>query len=201
MESKYLPLLMMALFLIVVIGGRIGAQLVSVGDSGIRSATRLRTIRAVFISLLMFGTLIVQLLLSLLYAAAVLEPHIALGKVGTWTGLALCLSGILFASYSQFAMGKNWRIGVDPDEETELVTSGIYSKIRNPIYTACIVHGLGLLVLAPNTLVLVNGLVGFYAIRAYVRHIEEPYLIKLHGDQYVQYMQSTGSYLPRLRRQ
>ena len=100
MESKYLPLLMMALFLIVVIGGRIGAQLVSVGDSGIRSATRLRTIRAVFISLLMFGTLIVQLLLSLLYAAAVLEPHIALGKVATWTGLALCLSGILFAIYS-----------------------------------------------------------------------------------------------------
>ncbi len=198
MESKYLPLLMMALFLIVVIGGRIGAQLVSVGDSGIRSATRLRTIRAVFISLLMFGTLIVQLLLSLLYAAAVLEPHIALGKVGTWTGLALCLSGILFASYSQFAMGKNWRIGVDPDEETELVTSGIYSKIRNPIYTACIVHGLGLLVLAPNTMMLLTGLVGFYAITAYVQQIEEPYLINLHGEEYVQYMESTGSFLPRL---
>jgi protein-S-isoprenylcysteine O-methyltransferase Ste14 len=198
MESKYLPLLMMALFLIVVIGGRIGAQLVSVGDSGIRSATRLRTIRAVFISLLMFGTLIVQLLLSLLYAAAVLEPHIALGKAGTWTGLALCLGGILFASYSQFAMGKNWRIGVDPDEETELVTSGIYSKIRNPIYTACIVHGLGLLVLAPNTMMLLTGLVGFYAITAYVQQIEEPYLINLHGEEYVQYMESTGSFLPRL---
>jgi protein-S-isoprenylcysteine O-methyltransferase Ste14 len=198
MESKYLPLLMMALFLIVVIGGRIGAQLVSVGDSGIRSATRLRTIRAVFISLLMFGTLIVQLLLSLLYAAAVLEPHIALGKAGTWTGLALCLSGILFASYSQFAMGRNWRIGVDPDEETELVTSGIYSKIRNPIYTACIVHGLGLLVLAPNTMMLLTGLVGFYAITAYVQQIEEPYLINLHGEEYVQYMESTGSFLPRL---
>ena len=76
-------------------------------------------------------------------------------------------------------MGKNWRIGVDPEEQTELVTDGIYSKIRNPIYTACIVHGVGLLVLAPNAMVLVIGLIGFYAINAYVRHIEEPYLTKL----------------------
>ena len=95
-------------------------------------------------------------------------------------------------------MGKDWRIGVDPDEETELITTGIYSKIRNPIYTACIVHGLGLLVLAPNAMVLVTGLVGFYSIHAYVRQIEEPYLIRLHGEKYVQYRESTGSFLPRL---
>jgi protein-S-isoprenylcysteine O-methyltransferase Ste14 len=36
-------------------------------------------------------------------------------------------------------MGKNWRIGVDPDEEAELVTSGVYSKIR---YDIRIVHGI-----------------------------------------------------------
>ena len=201
MEPKYLPLSMMVMFVVVVIVGRVTVQLTSVGDSGIRSAAKLKTTKLVIISSLMFGTLVVQLLLTLLYATALIKPQIALGNTSTWIGLALCCSGILFASYSQFAMGMNWRIGVDPEEQTELVTDGIYSKIRNPIYTACIVHGLGLLVLAPNTLVLVNGLVGFYAIRAYVRHIEEPYLIKLHGDQYVQYMQSTGSYLPRLRRQ
>lgn len=198
MEPRYLPILMVVIFVVVVIVGRVGVQLSSVGDSGIRSARRLKSSKEVFISSLMFGTLVVQLLLTWLYAAAIIEPHIETGNASTWIGLVLCFCGILFASYSQFAMGKDWRIGVDPDEETELITTGIYSKIRNPIYTACIVHGLGLLVLAPNAMVLVTGLVGFYSILAYVRQIEEPYLIRLHGEKYVQYRESTGSFLPRL---
>lgn len=199
MEPRYLPLLMMVMFVVVVIVGRVGVQLTSVGDSGIRSARKLKATKEVWISCLMFGTLVVQLLLAWLYAVALIEPQIELSYPSTWIGLVLCVSGILFASFSQFAMGKNWRMGVDPDEDTELVTTGIYSKIRNPIYTACIVHGFGLLVLAPNAIVLVTGLVGFYAIRAYVRDIEEPYLNKLHGEKYARYMKSTGSFLPRLR--
>lgn len=198
MELKHLPLLMMVMFVVVVIVGRVGVQLSSVGDSGIRSASRLKSSKEIFISSLMFGTLVVQLLLAWLYAATIIEPHIETGKASTWVGLVLCFCGILFASYSQFAMGKDWRIGVDPEEKTELITTGIYSKVRNPIYTACIVHGLGLLVLAPNAMVLVTGLVGFYSIRAYVRQIEEPYLMELHGEKYVQYKESTGSFLPRL---
>lgn len=198
MEPKYLPLLMVVVFLLVVILGRIGVQLTLVRDSGIRSARRLKTTKEVLISCLMFGTLIAQLILALLYAAAYIGPQIELGNTGTWLGLVLCFGGIVFASYSQFAMGDEWRIGLDPDEETALVTSGIYSKIRNPIYTACIVHGVGLLVLAPNAIFLLTGIVGFYAIRAYVRHIEEPYLIKLHGDEYMRYMETVGSFLPRI---
>jgi len=198
MEQKYLPLLMIGLFFIVVIAGRVVMQLALVGDSGVRHSGKLKTTKAMLISCLMFGTLVVQLLLALLYAAELIEPQITLRNRTTGAALALCCSGILFASYSQFAMGKNWRIGVDPDEKTELITSGIYSKIRNPIYTACIVHGIGLLILVPHALMLVTGLVGFYAIYAYVRHIEEPYLIKLHGEKYMRYRESTGSFFPLL---
>lgn len=199
MEPRHLPLLMMVLFLSFVVFARVGIQLTLVGDSGIRSGGKLKTSREISISYLMFGTLVVQLVLSWLYAVTLIGPQLELGSASTWTGVMLCISGIISASYCQFAMGKNWRIGVDPDEKTELITSGVYSKIRNPIYTACMVHGLGLLVLAPNVLVLVTGLVGFYAVKAYVRQIEEPYLIGLHGDKYLQYMESTGSFLPRLR--
>lgn len=199
MKLMQLPLLMMVLFLIVVVVGRVGIQLVSFGDSGIRPGNRLKSTKEIFISYLMFGTLVVQLLLTSLYSIRLIEPHMELGKLGIWIGVFFCISGILFASYSQLAMGINWRIGVDPEEKTELVTTGIYSKIRNPIYTACIFHGLGVLILAPNTLIIISGLIGFFAIRAYVREIEEPYLISLHGEQYVQYMKSTGSFLPRMR--
>ncbi len=197
MESRHLPLFMMVLFLAIVVLARVGMQFALVGDSGIRSGGKLNTTREISISYLMFGTVVVQLVLSVLYALALIGPHVELGSASTGIGVMLCIGGILFASYCQFAMGNNWRMGMDPDEKTELITSGIYSKIRNPIYTACMVYGLGLLVLAPNVLMLMAGLVGFYAVKAYVRLIEEPYLIGLHGEKYFRYMERTGSFLPR----
>ena len=199
MEPRHLPLFMMVLFLAFVVLARVGMQFALVGDSGIRSGGKLKTTREISISYLMFGTVVVQLVLSWLYAVTLIGPQLELGSASTGIGVMLCISGILFASYCQFAMGKNWRMGVDPDEKTELITSGIYSKIRNPIYTACMVYGLGLLILAPNVLMLVTGIVGFFAVKAYVRSIEEPYLLVLHGEKYLRYMESTGSFLPRLR--
>ena len=89
--------------------------------------------------------------------------QVELGVIATWIGVALCIFGILFSSYAQFAMGEQWRIGVDPDEKTKLVTKGIYGKIRNPIYTGCIVFGTGLLILSPHILFVITGLVGFSA--------------------------------------
>jgi protein-S-isoprenylcysteine O-methyltransferase Ste14 len=35
-------------------------------------------------------------------------------------------------------MGDSWRIGVDPQETTGLVTSGVFTRVRNPIFTAMI---------------------------------------------------------------
>jgi protein-S-isoprenylcysteine O-methyltransferase Ste14 len=199
MDSKYLPLLMMVLFLLIIIIGRIALQFILVGDSGVRSGTRLRTKKEMLISFLMFGVVGVQALLAWLYATSRLKPQLELGALPVGIGLALCVIGIAFSSYAQYKMGKEWRIGVDPGERTELVTTGIYKLIRNPIYTGCIVHGAGLIFLAPHLLFLVTGVIGYFAVRVYVKDIEEPYLIELHGDKFRQYMSQTGSFFPRLK--
>ena len=198
MESKDLAILMMVLFLLLIIVGRVAFQFILTGNSGIRPGTRLKTKKELLISVVMFGVVGVQTLLAWLFSISRLHGQVELGSIALWIGVALCILGILFSSYAQFAMGKQWRIGVDPDEKTELVTAGIYGKIRNPIYTGCIVFGTGLLLLAPHVLFLISGIVGYLAVRAYVTVIEEPYLIKLHGNSYRQYMSRTGSFFPRL---
>ena len=197
MDTQHLPLLMMIIFLLIIILGRVALQLILVGDSGVRSGTRLQTKREMFISFLMFGVVVVQTILAWLYSTSSLKPQIELGLFSVGIGLTLCIIGIAFSSYAQYKMGKEWRIGVDPDEKTELVTTGIYKLVRNPIYTGCIVHGTGLIILAPHVLFLITGLVGYFAVRAYVKDIEEPYLVDLHGDKYRQYMSQTGSFFPR----
>jgi len=197
MDTKQLPILMMVVFLLVIIVGRVVFQLILTGKSGIHSGTKLKTRKEMFISFLTFGVIGIQTFLTWLISSSRLEPQIEFGLLITWIGIILCISGILFASYSQFAMGKEWRIGVDPGEETQLVTTGIYKTIRNPIYTGCIIHGTGLILLAPHISLLITGIVGYLAIRAYVKEIEEPYLISLHGEKYQQYMSQTGSFFPR----
>lgn len=198
MEHKHLPLLMMIIFLLMIIVGRVAFQFILTGNSGIRPGTRLKTKKEVLISFVMFGVVGVQTVLAWLFSVSRLDEQVELGVIETWLGLILCIFGILFSNYAQYAMGEQWRIGVDPDEKTKLVTTGIYGKIRNPIYTGCIVFGTGLLLLAPHVLFVITGLVGYFSVRAYVRDIEEPYLVKLHGDNYRQYLSRTGAFFPRL---
>ncbi|MDQ3757610.1 MAG: isoprenylcysteine carboxylmethyltransferase family protein, partial [Actinomycetota bacterium] len=65
-------------------------------------------------------------------------------------GLVLAVGGIAATLYAQIAMGSSWRIGVDPRERTELVTSGPFGLVRNPIFAAMLPTGLGLTLLVPS---------------------------------------------------
>ena len=52
-----------------------------------------------------------------------------------WTGAVLAVLGIVATFVTQLKMGSNWRIGVDETERTDLVTSGPFALVRNPIFT------------------------------------------------------------------
>ena len=59
-------------------------------------------------------------------AADVNAPRHPLGAVGfvRWAGALVATAGIVATLWAQGAMGDSWRVGVDPDETTGLVTSG-----------------------------------------------------------------------------
>lgn len=47
-------------------------------------------------------------------------------------GALAALVGITGTWAAQVAMGASWRVGVDPDERTDLVVSGLFRLVRNP---------------------------------------------------------------------
>ncbi len=111
--------------------------------------------------------------------------------------------GIAITSVAQFAMGDAWRIGVDPAERTELVIHGPFSLVRNPIYAAMIPSFIGIALLAPNAVTLIGAILLMVALELQTRLIEEPYLTRVHGEQYTVYAARVGRFLPgigRLRR-
>lgn len=52
----------------------------------------------------------------------------------TITGSILIAIGLILSSTASLSIGKSWRIGVDENEKTDLITKGIYKISRNPYF-------------------------------------------------------------------
>ena len=131
----------------------------------------------------------------------VVDPIDALNGHGAHAvGTVLAVAGIAGTLFAQMAMGESWRIGVDPEERTELVTSGPFALVRNPIFSAMLPTALGLVLVVPSW-VAIAGLVGLLvALEVQVRVVEEPYLRRTHGDRYADYARRTGRFVPGVGR-
>ncbi|WP_331753304.1 isoprenylcysteine carboxylmethyltransferase family protein (plasmid) [Streptomyces sp. NBC_00637] len=116
------------------------------------------------------------------------------------TGAAITVLGIVGTLAAQTAMGASWRVGVDQAERTALVTSGAFAHVRNPIFTAMMVSGVGLVLMVPNVLAVASLAALVVAVELQVRIVEEPYLQAVHGAAYTEYGATAGRFVPGLGR-
>ena len=119
------------------------------------------------------------------------------------TGAMIACIGIVATFLAQMNMGSEWRIGVDADEQTGLVTSGAYRAVRNPIFTAMIIAAIGLAMMVPSPVSIAAAILLVVAVELQVRFVEEPHLSRLHGDGYRSYASRVGRLVPgvgRMRR-
>ena len=145
--------------------------------------------------------LVAGLAAPILQLAGVLGPIDALdGEMGHAAGLGLFGGGMVTTLVAQFAMGDSWRIGVDEGERTELVTSGPFQSVRNPIFAGMIPVGIGLALLAPNVVAIVAVVALIAALEIQTRLVEEPYLLRTHGDDYARYASQVGRFFPLVGR-
>ena len=150
------------------------------------------------------GGLLFVLALALGLAAPVLE---LLGVLGAFEGLRtpalgvlLTLAGIAGTLHAQLEMGSSWRVGVDPSERTALRTDGPFRWVRNPIFSWMILAAAGLALLVPNAASLVGLVALVVGIELQVRLVEEPYLLRTHGETYADWASRTGRFFPGLGR-
>jgi len=115
-------------------------------------------------------------------------------------GAVLTTLGIIGAWVSQVSMGHSWRVGVDQSEETTLVTEGLFSWVRNPIFSFILVSGVGLVALVPNAPAVLALVLTAVGIELQVRAVEEPYLSRVHGAAYEAYCSQTGRFFPGVGR-
>ena len=130
----------------------------------------------------------------------------ALGLGRLWRNAPLGVVGALVAGaaivgsvWASVAMGRWWRIGVDPTEHTDLVVAGPFRFVRNPIYVAMLAFAAGLTLMIPNVLSVALSVLAAAAMNLHVRLVEEPHLERQHPIAYPRYRRATGRFVPRVR--
>jgi protein-S-isoprenylcysteine O-methyltransferase Ste14 len=113
-----------------------------------------------------------------------------------WAALAVAAVAFALTWVCWKNMGKSWRMGIDPNEKTELVFSGPFAHVRHPIYGLSSVLMLATMAAVPSPLMLLVGILHLALLQWEVRR-EERYLVALHGRAYGDYQARVGRFFPR----
>ena len=199
-----MPGLALCLYLVwglVAFGVRGAIQLQRTGDSGFRGFSG-RPWSVEWCAGLLFAAAIAAGVAGpVLDLLGVIDPFAALDSglaQGLGTGIAVIGIALTFAA--QVAMGDAWRVGVDRHERTDLVTSGPFEIVRNPIFAAMLVTAFGLTLMVPNAVAICGLGALVAALELHVRVVEEPHLLAVHDAAYREYAGRVGRFVPGIGR-
>ena len=86
---------------------------------------------------------------------------------------------------------------IDPPKE--LVVTGFYHYMRNPMYTGILAILVGYFLWFEYWSLLIYGAVVFLAFNAFVRYYEEPTLKRKFGSSYEEYLRRVPRWFPRFK--
>ncbi len=112
-------------------------------------------------------------------------------------GFALALAGFGLDAWAQAVLGRQWSAHLHLREGHRIISSGPYSRMRHPIYTAMALWGVGLALLTANWIFIAVAALtcGVFVVRV---PREERMMIGEFGDEYREYMKRTGRILPKI---
>ncbi len=113
-------------------------------------------------------------------------------------GFILILLSICINFVSRRDLARYWTLFSTTEKEQKLVKTGIYAKVRHPIYLSGLILSLGFTLIAGN----LYGLLFFIlSLVAFVTRIkkEERELITKFGEEYKEYAKETSLLVPKIK--
>jgi len=158
----------------------------------VRRADRLR--EAMLLSISIGGMLVLPLTYVLTgqprFADYTFMPALA------WLGAAVFALALWLFHRTHQDLGRNWSVTLELREQHKLITTGIYSRLRHPMYTAFWLWALAQALLLPNWIAGPAGLVGFGTLFFFRIGREERMMTEMFGDEYRRYVERTDRIIP-----
>lgn len=133
---------------------------------------------------------VIQIISIFMYAGAM---HILIRIVG----IILTVAGVLAFILSVAQMKDNWRAGVQREEKTNLVTTGLYSISRNPAFLGFDLMYIGILLSFFNWYLCVVTVFALVLFHLQIINVEEEFLAEAFGEEYLQYKKKVCRYIGR----
>ena len=113
-----------------------------------------------------------------------------------WIGLVLMVAAIWLFYLTHRQLGRNWSVTLDTRKKHKLVDTGVYARVRHPMYSAFWLLAFAQAALLANVIAGLAGLVG-WGILFFMRvGREERLMVDTFGDDYRDYMRRTARVLP-----
>ena len=143
--------------------------------------------------------LLALIAVRLALATAALGRGHAVGHHSPIPAAALNIAGLLLIAIGLVlrVLARGWKA---ENSRGSLVTSGLYSYIRHPLYVASFLIGLGLCLILGDGIVLIAYLILYVVIHGLVIQGEERWMAEHWGEDYRRYAARVPRFLPRLRR-
>ena len=115
------------------------------------------------------------------------------------TGVIITMLGVLAFIVSVAQMKDNWRAGVQKEDKTDLVTTGIYCISRNPAFLGFDLMYIGILLSFFNWFLCFATGFALVFFHLQIVCVEEKFLIETFGNEYLQYKSKVCRYFGRKR--
>lgn len=102
---------------------------------------------------------------------------------------------IVFGAYMWYSANYKSKV-FDNIVENRLVTSGIYSVVRNPIYSSVLLECTGAVFIAGNVFLFTIPFVCWIYMTVFLKHTEEKWLKDLYGQEYIDYCKNVNRCIP-----
>ena len=112
----------------------------------------------------------------------------------TIIGSVLITLGLIMSTVASITLKKSWRIGIDENEKTELITDGIYKISRNPYFLSYDLVLIGMIFCLLSPFLILAVLITIVLFHLMILK-EENYLEKQHQDNYRPYKKEGRRYI------
>lgn len=109
-------------------------------------------------------------------------------------GIVVTAIGVGIFVTAMISMKTSWRVGIDKNTKTKLVTYGVYNHSRNPAFVGFDLMFIGLFLTYPNILITLIIIANIISIHRLILQ-EEKHLENLFGMEYISYKGKTPRYL------
>jgi len=195
----YFQFITLAIFLMVFIGRTLwlrqkGTKVFTLGSGKKGFSALLEKSFFVFFPIWLIEVGIHSMHLNIQFLPDVLIAQIVNNWIVQTVGAVAILAGLLIFCLALISFKSSWRVGIDTTAPGDLITTGVFSISRNPIFFAMDLYFLGTFLIYSNLFFLLSFVCMVFGFEFQIRQ-EEIFLSKRYGDSYQQYMEQVSRYI------